>query len=223
MGLAVEVELEDAPPRALGEIGRSALLEDRERFDAFVARSCDIAVRGEQARRSGADLSARDRKSEAEGVLETLGAPRVSDREVAARARDLDQGRCDPGSAAATLVFDRRSVRGRGVLPRVLERALIQRQARQLRGDARRKVGPCRGSLGDGARFGKCGRGLGEVAALDRERTKDEQGRCWVGRLRSLREWIRQTERASKSRLRLSEATEPEERAAESAQRAGFA
>ena len=94
--LAFDVELEDAATRALGEIGRTALFEDRERLGAFIASSGDIAVRREEARRRGADLRARYRKSEAERMLETFGPPRVRDGQIPARARDLDEGRRDP-------------------------------------------------------------------------------------------------------------------------------
>src|SRR2546421_8560606 len=126
--LAFDVELGDAPAGALREIGGAALLEDRERLDALVARPGHIAVRREQPCRGRADLRAGDWQSETEGVFETLGAPCVGDRKVAARTRDLDESRGDPGPAAAALVLYGRRVRRGRVLPCVLERTLIERK-----------------------------------------------------------------------------------------------
>ncbi len=173
--LTFDVKLEDAAARPFCEICRAALLEDRERLDTFVARPGDVAVRRKETRRRGADLRARHRQPEAERVLETFGPARVRDGQVVIRACDLDERRGYPGAAPAALVFDRGGVRGRGVLRGVIERALVERQARQLRGDARRKMRFRRRSLGDGARFGERRRGGGKVAALDREGAEHDQ------------------------------------------------
>src|SRR5947207_4065110 len=186
--LSFDVELGDAPAGALREVGGAALLEDRERLDALVARPGHIAVRREQARRGRADLRASDWQSETEGMFETLGAPRVGDRKVAARTRDLDESRGDPGPAAAAFVLYGGRVRRGSVLPRVLERALIEREPRYLGGDARREVGSRRRSLRDRARLGKRGGRCGEVTALDRERAEYEQRGRGIGRLLALRE-----------------------------------
>src|SRR5438034_9670051 len=90
--LSFDVELGDAPAGALREIGGAALFEDRERFDALVARPGHIAVRREQARRGRADLRASDWQAETEGMLGTLGAPRLGDPKGAARTPELADG-----------------------------------------------------------------------------------------------------------------------------------
>lgn len=156
-------------------------------------------------------------------MLQTLGAARVGDREITARARDFDKGRRDTGAAAATLVFDRGRMRRCRVLPGILEPPLIEGEARELGGDPRREMFAGRRSLGDGASLGKGRRRRGEVSAFDGERRQNEQGRCGIGGLRALRERVREGERAPEGRLGLGETAEPEKRAAESPQRAGLA
>src|SRR2546427_190674 len=77
-----------------------------------------------------------------ERMLEALGAPGVGDRKIPGRAGDLDQRCGNARPAAATFVRGRGAVRGSGLLLRILQPSLQQREPRELGRDARRDVQP---------------------------------------------------------------------------------
>jgi len=112
-------------------------------------------------------------------------------------------------------VFDRGRVRGGRVLTRIVERTLIERESRHLGRDPRREVFARGRPLGDGASLGKGRRRRREVAALDRQRAEHEQCGCGIRGLLPLRKRVGECERPLERRMRLREAAEPEERAAE--------
>ena len=107
-------------------------------------------------------------------------------------------------------------------MTRIVERVLIEREPCQLSRDPWREVFARGRSLGNGTSLGqgrRCGR---EGAALDRERAEDEQCGCGIRRLLPLREWVGERERPLERRLRLGEAAQAEERAAQCPERASF-